>query len=241
MQSDIFENRQIHINMTSLHILAILAIIQVSSKQVIELARSEPIEVHHQVQDQAHRENELHTTSTTSQTGIFGEGNKINDGESSSVILQMKRRLPGKTIVSSLSNKRAVASAAIVARTGSSRRRAGKNLNILPLFPEYPEELALKKQQFFSNSLHSSSPHSFVSPSLSLDFSDTRGGMSKGHMREDENGNSNLFPNEIESHETNDSKRWPFFRLNDKHEDNSVGLDLRLAVKLPEDIEKFDP
>lgn len=237
--------------MSYILILAVLAIIQVASKQLV---RSELIKVQGQFQDQAHSEGEVQSSSTSrsqlttsDKQATFEEGsrirgeNKINDeGINSGVRLQMKRRLPGKRILSSKSPIRRAASGiggvGIGAGAGAG---AGKDLNILSLFPEYPEELALKKHRF------STPPSSSFSPSLNFHFSDIpeKEREEKGVNVKGKRGDANIFSDRIgigTGIEASDSTRT-FLGINNKeNSSDSIDLDLRLAIKLPDDIVKFD-
>lgn len=237
--------------MSYILILAVLAIIQVASKQLV---RSELIKVQGRFQDQAHSEGEGEVQSsstsrsqmtTSDKQATFEEGsrirgeNKINDeGINSGVRLQMKRRLPGKRILSSKSPIRRAASGIGGVGIGAGAG-AGKDLNILSLFPEYPEELALKKHRF------STPPSSSFSPSLNFYFSDIpeKEREEKGVNVKGKRGDANIFSDRIgigTGIEASDSTRTFLGMNNKENSSDSIDLDLRLAIKLPDDIVKFD-
>lgn len=171
---------------------------------------------------------------------------KINDGSSGFVrTMQMKNRSPNKAIITTNNKMRNRQQGIVLAGRGFGREK-----NILPLFPEYPEELALIHSQPLSPTTLSS-----------LDLSDTKlattnDGKSveqnklvqdrqsefanQNKCLEEDNKDYESLPKEINylnALPENKRKSGKFSRSNeDRLSSKSIDLDLRLAFRLPEGI-----
>lgn len=188
---------------------------------------------------------------------VKGANEKINDG-SSFVRMQMKNRLPNKAIITTNNMMRNRKQGIVLSGEGFRGENKNKK-NILPLFPEYPEELALINRQLFSptttlssfdlndrklattNHGGSQQQNKIVAPDRQSEFANQ---VENKCLEGDNKDCESLLPNEInyldalpENKRKSGMFSWPFSRSSeDRLSSKSIDLDLRLAFKLPEEI-----